>query len=160
MSNTSKHTLRRRKGSGGKEIEEKSDLQSNQQNLSQNRSFKSWAKKKLDEWDPSLKLKNTATNERTFLAWLRTSLSFISIGVAVTQLFRLTSGSDKSNGDKLGKPLGIAFIILGFVFLIFGICRYFRSQYLMTYGQFPASRGSVIIGFGFDLGTQRQKKVR
>jgi uncharacterized membrane protein YidH (DUF202 family) len=29
--------------------------------------------------------------ERTFLAWLRTSLAFASIGVAVTQLFRLNS---------------------------------------------------------------------
>ncbi|KAL1297473.1 hypothetical protein AAFC00_004998 [Neodothiora populina] len=35
--------------------------------------------------------------ERTFLAWLRTSLSFASIGIAVTQLFRLnTSIADKS----------------------------------------------------------------
>lgn len=29
--------------------------------------------------------------ERTFLAWLRTSLSFASIGIAVTQLFRLNT---------------------------------------------------------------------
>jgi uncharacterized membrane protein YidH (DUF202 family) len=29
--------------------------------------------------------------ERTFLAWLRTSLSFASIGIAITQLFRLNS---------------------------------------------------------------------
>lgn len=35
------------------------------------------------------------STERTFLAWLRTSLSFASIGIAVTQLFRLnTSLSD------------------------------------------------------------------
>lgn len=32
-------------------------------------------------------------NERTFLAWLRTSLAFASIGVAVTQFFRLQSGT-------------------------------------------------------------------
>ncbi|KAH8916794.1 hypothetical protein BT69DRAFT_1287355 [Atractiella rhizophila] len=30
-------------------------------------------------------------NERTYLAWLRTSLSLASIGVAITQLFRLSS---------------------------------------------------------------------
>ena len=35
--------------------------------------------------------------ERTFLAWLRTSLAFASIGIAVTQLFRLnTSIAEKS----------------------------------------------------------------
>ncbi|KAK9900860.1 hypothetical protein P389DRAFT_18668 [Cystobasidium minutum MCA 4210] len=32
-------------------------------------------------------------NERTFLAWMRTSLALSSIGVAITQLFRLTSSS-------------------------------------------------------------------
>lgn len=32
-------------------------------------------------------------NERTFLAWLRTSLSLASIGVAITQLFRLSSST-------------------------------------------------------------------
>ncbi|CAI7631178.1 unnamed protein product [Penicillium viridicatum] len=31
--------------------------------------------------------------ERTFLAWMRTSLAFASIGIAVTQLFRLNSAS-------------------------------------------------------------------
>ena len=46
----------------------------------------------------SVKLKNEGAvardhlaNERTFLAWLRTSLAFASIGVAVTQFFRLQS---------------------------------------------------------------------
>ncbi|RHZ89936.1 hypothetical protein Glove_9g281 [Diversispora epigaea] len=129
------------------------DVVNNPEKKDKNTSFKSWTKKKFDEWDPSLKLKNTASvardhlaNERTFLAWLRTSLSFISIGVAITQLFRLTSIDKSHGGDKLGKPLGISFIILGSVFLTFGIYRYFHSQYLMTCGQFPASRGSVIIG--------------
>ncbi|RIA80747.1 hypothetical protein C1645_791923 [Glomus cerebriforme] len=105
-------------------------------------------------WDPSLKLENKASvardhlaNERTFLAWLRTSLSFISIGVAITQLFRLNRSDQRANEyDKSGKFLGIVFIILGIVFLSFGITRYFHSQYLMTKGYFPASRGSVVIG--------------
>lgn len=36
-------------------------------------------------------------NERTFLAWLRTSLAFASIGVAITQFFRLQSSSSIKN---------------------------------------------------------------
>lgn len=36
-------------------------------------------------------------NERTFLAWLRTSLAFASIGVAVTQFFRLQSSTNLQN---------------------------------------------------------------
>ncbi|BCS18514.1 uncharacterized protein APUU_11342A [Aspergillus puulaauensis] len=34
--------------------------------------------------------------ERTFLAWLRTSLAFASIGIAVTQLFRLSNTSTQT----------------------------------------------------------------
>ncbi|KAB8237384.1 hypothetical protein ETB97_001402 [Aspergillus alliaceus] len=35
--------------------------------------------------------------ERTFLAWLRTSLAFASIGIAITQLFRLNSSSGSTS---------------------------------------------------------------
>lgn len=76
----------------------------------------------------------TRSKERTFLAWLRTSLSFASIGIAITQLFRLNtsianekdSGSDSAsivnsvnniNREKLrqlGKPLGVTFL---------GVCK-------------------------------------
>ncbi|KAK5170453.1 uncharacterized protein LTR77_005041 [Saxophila tyrrhenica] len=50
--------------------------------------------------------------ERTFLAWLRTSLSFASIGIAVTQLFRLNTSladSDKpqtSSASSLSSSTG------------------------------------------------------
>lgn len=78
-------------------------------------------------------------SERTFLAWLRTSLAFASIGVAVTQLFRLNSSlrtdehtdtsqistfellmSNAEPSQKLrhvGKPLGATFL---------GICKSHR----------------------------------
>lgn len=36
-------------------------------------------------------------NERTYLAWLRSSLTFASIGVAITQFFRLQSSSTTQN---------------------------------------------------------------
>ncbi|KAH8698516.1 hypothetical protein BGW36DRAFT_258533, partial [Talaromyces proteolyticus] len=46
--------------------------------------------------------------ERTFLAWLRTSLAFASIGIAVTQLFRLnssiTSGTTGSTTSSVNSP--------------------------------------------------------
>ncbi|EMC98609.1 hypothetical protein BAUCODRAFT_375626 [Baudoinia panamericana UAMH 10762] len=38
--------------------------------------------------------------ERTFLAWLRTSLSFASIGIAVTQLFRLNTSLQGNSGGN------------------------------------------------------------
>lgn len=42
--------------------------------------------------------------ERTFLAWLRTSLSFASIGIAVTQLFRLNTSLADSESHSASTP--------------------------------------------------------
>ncbi|KAI5811376.1 hypothetical protein DFH27DRAFT_475952 [Peziza echinospora] len=77
--------------------------------------------------------------ERTFLAWLRTSLAFASIGIAVTQLFRHHPNTVSHMGKSLGATfLGISIIVLGF-----GAQRYYESQGWLLKGKFPASRGSV-----------------
>lgn len=90
--------------------------------------------------------------ERTFLAWLRTSLSFASIGIAITQLFRLntTINKDSPTHEQLklrhvGRPLGATFLAVGILTLLVGFHRYFESQHYVIQGKFPASRGSVII---------------
>jgi len=73
----------------------------------------------------------TLANERTYLAWLRTSLSFASIGVAITQLFRLStslqpgqSPGGYANLRRLGRPLGATFIGIAVLVLLLGVHRY------------------------------------
>jgi uncharacterized membrane protein YidH (DUF202 family) len=97
--------------------------------------------------------------ERTFLAWLRTSLSFASIGIAITQLFRLNSSlsSSSSNADaashhdpsahlrRLGKPLGATFLGIAILTLGIGFHRYFEAQHYVIRGKFPAARGSILL---------------
>ncbi|OAK95538.1 hypothetical protein IQ06DRAFT_258730 [Phaeosphaeriaceae sp. SRC1lsM3a] len=94
--------------------------------------------------------------ERTFLAWLRTSLSFASIGIAITQLFRLNTSLSSHRRDQaslspkehlrhLGKPLGATFIGIAIVMLVIGFHRYFEAQHYVIRGKFPASRGSIIL---------------
>lgn len=95
--------------------------------------------------------------ERTFLAWLRTSLAFASIGIAVTQLFRLNTtiserkGYTPTNPDntyhlrQVGKPLGATFLGIAVLVLLVGGRRYFESQYWIIRGKFPVSRGSVFL---------------
>ncbi|KAG1116633.1 hypothetical protein G6F42_013645 [Rhizopus arrhizus] len=111
----------------------------------------------FDRFSSSLYLENAVAvardhmaNERTYLAWVRTSLSIISIGVAITQLFRLDKDmlKDPAMGDDMvaiGKPLGMTFIVIGLFYMIFAFIRYFHSQVAMTKGYFPASRGIVIV---------------
>ncbi|KAI9880536.1 MAG: hypothetical protein M1830_002576 [Pleopsidium flavum] len=101
--------------------------------------------------------------ERTFLAWLRTSLAFASIGIAITQLFRLNTTLSSShppnplstpsitatqNAPRLrevGKPLGATFLGIAIIVLFIGFHRYFESQHWIIRGKFPASRGSVAL---------------
>ncbi|KAI5838109.1 hypothetical protein DFP73DRAFT_273056 [Morchella snyderi] len=88
--------------------------------------------------------------ERTFLAWLRTSLAFASIGVGISQLFRLNAAVQSSGPSEgmitlrhLGKPLGITFLATAIAVLLIGVHRYYESQGWLLRGKFPASRGSV-----------------
>lgn len=93
--------------------------------------------------------------ERTFLAWLRTSLSFASIGIAITQLFRLNTtiastdpaliSSPQARLRHVGKPLGATFIAISILVLFIGFHRFFESQHYVIRGKFPASRGSILI---------------
>lgn len=89
--------------------------------------------------------------ERTFLAWLRTSLSFASIGIAVTQLFRLNTSIDSDTDPnsetlrRIGKPLGATFIGISILILLLGYRRYYQGQQWVIKGKFPASRGTIVI---------------
>lgn len=87
-------------------------------------------------------------SERTFLAWLRTSLSLASVGVGVAQLLKLGSHENHSYILlKLSKSLGLCFIVVASLTLIVGTFRYYVIQRLLTVDQFPVSR----LGVGFIL---------
>lgn len=87
-------------------------------------------------------------NERTFLAWLRTSLSFITIGVGIVQLFRLKGTNEEQAIKLFGKVIGVGFILLGILTLIMGCLRYFRVQSMLLSLYYPASQYSVILLVG------------
>ncbi|KAI0175620.1 hypothetical protein GGR52DRAFT_589411 [Hypoxylon sp. FL1284] len=117
---------------------------------------KSWLKQHFGGlWSIELENKGSVARdhlalERTFLAWLRTSVSFASIGVAITQLFRLNTSSETDNprfrtARHVGKPLGATFLGISIIILLLGYRRYYQGQHWVIKGKFPASRGTIVI---------------
>ncbi|KAI9510138.1 hypothetical protein F5148DRAFT_630216 [Russula earlei] len=99
----------------------------------------------------SLTLQNTGSvardhlaSERTFLAYVRTSLSFSGAGVALVQLFRVSVNATVNDlpGNEIAvapyaRPLGATLIAFGMVVLAMGTLRYFTIQRALPQGLFP-----------------------
>ncbi|KAF9474591.1 hypothetical protein BDN70DRAFT_770017, partial [Pholiota conissans] len=92
-------------------------------------------------------------SERTFLAYVRTSLAIASAGVALVQLFTI---ADLTSGDrnepltqasrdvqKFARPLGIVAVVFAFTVLVIGLYRYFLIQRALPEQKFPIARVSV-----------------
>ncbi|KAF8993839.1 hypothetical protein BDQ17DRAFT_1431432 [Cyathus striatus] len=103
-----------------------------------------------DRWQPSLRLLNNGSvardhlaSERTYLAYVRTSLGIASAGVALTQFFKLSERT-----QSLAAPLGATAIGSSLLVLLIGTYRYFEVQATLPTGRYPASRiGISVIAF-------------
>lgn len=73
-------------------------------------------------------------NERTFLAWLRTAVSTIGLGVAIAKF---------GSGEK-SKEAGLIFIFLGTVFLCYSTARYYYLYFLLKRGLFSPNAAGLI----------------
>ncbi|KAF8074078.1 hypothetical protein FPV67DRAFT_1409837, partial [Lyophyllum atratum] len=87
-------------------------------------------------------------SERTFLAYVRTSLLLATTGVALVQLFTVASynpdvGSALIRIRKFARPLGATLIAVGLLVLTVGVRRYFLIQTFLTKGLFPVTRFAV-----------------
>jgi putative membrane protein len=81
-------------------------------------------------------------NERTFLAWVRTALGLVGLGVL---LERLGLGGD----ERTTVAAGVAFISFGGLTLVYSLGRYLRVARHLQQGKFPvAMRGPLAIALG------------
>lgn len=81
-------------------------------------------------------------NERTFLAYLRTSLALSTGGVTVSQLLRLAHSVDPNQFFGyyvLGRPLGAMFQVAAMILALIGAHRFWRQQMSMARGKVWAS---------------------
>ncbi|MGB8329704.1 MAG: DUF202 domain-containing protein [Polyangiales bacterium] len=80
-------------------------------------------------------------NERTFLAWIRTALGLVGLGVALERF-----GDD---GNWVALTAAVAFIAFGGVSLLYAVGRYLRVARNLERGMFPiAIRGPLAMGVG------------
>jgi len=91
-------------------------------------------------------------NERTFLAWIRTSISVIvfgfvvaKFGITLRQFLRIQGHAGERSGVSLG--IGIAFMIAGILMAPVALARYWDTRRRLESGQFqPAGTVIVILG--------------
>jgi putative membrane protein len=77
-----------------------------------------------------------AANERTFLAWLRTSIAVIAFGFLIEKLnlaaLAMPSGTSLEKlGGPLGRGAGHAFIAVGILFIVVATFRFVRTGRLL-----------------------------
>ena len=103
-------------------------------------------------------------NERTFLAWIRTSISIIvfgfvvaKFGITLRELLRFSEPAKHESGLSLG--MGIAFMAMGVFMAVVALFRYRTTQQRLDAGEFkPAKTVIVFLGiitalFGLILAT-------
>ena len=91
-------------------------------------------------------------NERTFLAWIRTSIAIISLGFVVAKFgvwlreFAVRIDPNvrmHTNGASLW--MGVGMMSLGAVLSVLAVCRYHVVNLAIERGEVKADRGLVLI---------------
>lgn len=121
-----------------------------------------WGRWLESPYTPALVVKNTQSvardhlaSERTYLAYVRTSLGMTIVGVALVQLFAMAeflkpafdvgATAKTYKLQQLSRPLGSATVALSFVVIMQAVYRYFRIQFALFDNNFPIARISTVV---------------
>jgi putative membrane protein len=83
-------------------------------------------------------------NERTFLAWLRTGIALISLGLAVAQFL----AHQVLPGVPLVRSIAITMVVTGILMVVDGTRRYIRHSKQIEAGVFRVTTLSIEIVAG------------
>lgn len=91
--------------------------------------------------DPDSRARTHLANERTYLAWFRTGLTLIALGVAASQFLTVTT----LTGARLIPLFSTLVIAVGVGFVLVGGWRYWRGQSRIDAGRFAPAGLSVVV---------------
>ncbi|MBT2696658.1 DUF202 domain-containing protein [Bacillus sp. ISL-40] len=83
-------------------------------------------------------------NERTYLAWIRTSITIIGVGFLITNLHFSSITENIAIGDRLAQTIGLASIFVGIMTLMMSTIGYFKKGKDINQQTFIFPRNLVI----------------
>jgi putative membrane protein len=66
-------------------------------------------------------------NERTYLAWIRTSIAIIGVGFIITNVHFTALSIEMSVADSVAKMIGLFSVFLGLLTIILATISYFKK---------------------------------
>jgi putative membrane protein len=91
--------------------------------------------------DPDSRARTHLANERTFLAWFRTGLTLVALGLAAAQFLT----RDLVTGVPLRRGIAIGFVAAGLIVTLDGCRRYFRTSREINEVSFKPAVGSIVL---------------
>ena len=100
-------------------------------------------------------------NERTFLAWIRTSIALMGFGFVVVkfslfirQLSLVVSGHEVSPPKGFSGVIGMCLVAIGALTALIGYTRYKRiERQLLSQAFYPSSRLLMLLTIGVKVGS-------
>jgi putative membrane protein len=87
-------------------------------------------------------------NERTFLAWIRTSISIIvfgfvvaKFGITLREFLQMRGGEQRESGMSLA--IGVGFMAMGIFMTVISGIRYRRTRVMLEAGDFEPAGGVI-----------------
>ena len=84
-------------------------------------------------------------NERTFLAWLRTSVAMMGFGIVIVRLREMSPQTAVVNGHLHAVHLGLLFALIGLAMMPFALWHYLRARRAIDNEDFRPSIWGVVV---------------
>lgn len=93
----------------------------------------------------SSRVTNHLANERTFLAWLRTSIAMMGFGVVIVRLRYLTPQATVAHGTLHATQLGLFFAVIALMMVAFALWNFFAVRRAIDAEEYRSDGRGVII---------------